>query len=236
MQSTVTSKFNRRIWATLAVCLLVAVAGCNRAAVRIPGASLSFPETPTRYVAQKTRPYNAVVLLPIDLRQEHYEEHVAGSRWTGCRTDPFWTTEAPVIIRDRIVTELTASKLFTRVSQAPSEPSDIVIRSEIHAFCSQAVGFLILRVAGISALKITVERNGRVLFQHKFERVVTDADPQYSGSQVGFIEQAMKVTMADSLRELVKDFFARLEREAPVGTLPNPSLQGGRAASGRPPS
>src|SRR5207245_3626388 len=61
----------------------------------------------------------------------HYEEHVAGSRWTGCRTDPFWTTEAPVIIRDRIVTELTTSKLFTRVSQAPSEPGDIVIRSEI---------------------------------------------------------------------------------------------------------
>jgi len=234
MQSTVTNESYRRTWAALAICLLAAVAGCNRAAVRVPGASLSFPATPTRYVAQKTFPYNAAVLLPIDLRQEHYEEHVAGSRWTGCRTDPFWTTEAPVIIRDRIVTELTTSKLFTRVSQAPSEPSDIVIRSEIHAFCSQAVGFLIVRVAGISALKITVERNGRTLFQHKFERVVTDADPQYSGSQVGFIEQAMTVTMADSLREILKDFFVRLEREAQVGTLPNPSLQSRPAASGRP--
>jgi len=109
-----------------------------------------------------------------------------------------------------------------------------VIRSEIHAFCSQAVGFLFVRVAGISALKVTVERNGRALFQHKFERVVTDGDPQYSGSQVGFIEQAMTTTMADSLRELLKDFFARLEREAQVDTLPYPSLQSGPAASGRP--
>jgi hypothetical protein len=174
------------------------------------------------------------VLLPIDLRQEHYDEHVAGSRWTGCRTDPFWATEAPVIIRDRIVTELSESKLFVNVSQVSSDPSDIVIRSEIHAFCSQVVGFLFSRVAGISALRITVERNGRTLLQHKFERVVTDADPQYTGSQVGFIEQAMTVTMADSLRELLKEFLARTEREMQVGTLPNPSLQGGPAASGPP--
>ncbi len=233
MRSTVTNERCRYAWPALAICVLV-IAGCNRAAVRVPGASLSFPATPTHYLAQKTYPYNAAVLLPIDLRREHYEEHVAGTRWTGCRTDPFWTTEAPVIIRDRIVTELTASKLFARVSQVTSEPSDIVIRSEIHAFCSQAVGFIFLRVAGISALKITVERNGRALFQHKFERVVTDADPQYSGSQVGSIEQVMTVTMADSLRELLKDFFARFEREAQVGTLPNPSLQSGPAqAAGR---
>jgi hypothetical protein len=183
--------------------------------------------------AKKMYPYNAAVLLPIDFRQEHYEEHVAGTRWTGCRTDPFWATEAPTTIRDRIATELTESKLFARVSQAEAAPSDIVIRTEIHAFCSQAFGFLIVRVAGISALKITVERNGRPLFQHKFERVVTDADPQYSGSQVTFIEQAMTVTMADSLRELLKDFLARLEQEVQVGMLPNPPLQSAPAASGQ---
>jgi hypothetical protein len=168
------------------------------------------------------------------MRSEHYEEHVAGTRWTGCRTDPFWKNEAPAIIRDRITTELSESKLFARVLQAEAAPSDIVIRTEMHAFCSQAFGFLIIRVAGITALKIAVERNGRALFQHKFERVVTDADPQYTGSQIGFIEQAMTVTMADSLRELLKDFLARTEREIQVGTLPNPSLQGGPAASGRP--
>lgn len=219
----------RFVWSALTICLLVSVGGCNRAAVRIPGASLSFPATTTHYVAQKTYPYNAVVLLPIDLRREHYDEHVAGSRWTGCRTDPFWENEAPAIIRDRIATELIDSKLFARVLQADAAPGDIVIRTEMHAFCSQAFGFLIIRVAGISALKIAVERNGRTLFQHKFERVVTDADPQYSGSQFTFIEQAMTVTMADSLRELLKDFLGRLEQQVQVGALPNHSLQSGRA-------
>ena len=46
-----------------------------------------------------------------------------------------------------------------------------------------------------------MERDGMVLMDKKFERVVTDADPEYSGSQVTFIEQAMRATMADSLRE-----------------------------------
>ena len=212
MRSTMTR--HRHLCSALAISLLVALGGCNRAAVRVPGASLSFPETPTRYVSKKTYPSNAAVLLPIDVRPEHYEEKVAGTRWTGCRTDPFWTTDASKIIWERMGSELTGSKLFARVSRRATGPEDIVIRSEIHAFCSQAVGFLYLRVAGISALKITVERNGRTLLQEKFERVVTDADPQYTGSQIGFIEQAMMVTMADSLRELLKDFFARLEKEA----------------------
>jgi hypothetical protein len=187
---------------------------CNRAAVRIPGASLSFPATPTHYVAQKTHPFNVDVAMPVDRRPEHYGEAVAGTRWKGCRTDPFWASDAPSVIRDRIVTELAQAKLFNAVSQGPPAPGTVVIRSEIDAFCSQAVGFLFLRVAGISALKITVERDGQVLFERRFERVVTDADPHYTGWQVTFIEQAMQVTMADSLRELLRDLFAQLDREA----------------------
>lgn len=198
--------------AILAACL--SLAGCNRAALRIPGASLSFPETRTGYVASKTHPFYLAVEMPRDRRPEHYEERVAGTSWTGCRTDPFWASDAPTVVRARMVEELAGAKLFTSVSEGPPSAGDLVLHTDIDAFCSQAVGFLFLRVAGISALKITIDRNGQPIFEHKFERVVTDADPEYTGSQAGFIEEAMKVTMADSLRELMRDVLKTLDRDA----------------------
>jgi len=88
------------------------------------------------------------------------------------------------------------------------------MKTEIRAFCSQARGFFWVRVAGISSLRVILEQNGKVLLDRKFEKVVTDADKEYTGSQVSFIEQAMKVTMADSLRELLKDMFKQFEVEA----------------------
>lgn len=204
----------RRITALAVIAACVSVVACNRAAVRIPGASLSFPPTSTGYAAAKTYPLSVVIALPVDRRPEHYGETVAGTSWTGCETDPFWASNAPAVIRDRMVSEFTQSKLFTNVSHAPPGPGDLVVRSDIEAFCSQAIGFLFSRVAGISALKIIVERDGRVLLERKFERVVTDADKQYTGSQVTFIEQAMQVTMADSFRELMRDVLERFDREA----------------------
>jgi len=198
----------------MAALVSVSLASCNRAAVRIPGASLAFPPTSTGYAANRTFPFSVAVAMPDDRRSEHYDETVAGTRWKGCRTDPFWLSNARSIIRDRLVAGLVESKVFAHVSDGEPTAGDVVLRTEIHAFCSQAVGFLILRVAGISALKITAERDGQVLFEHKFERVVTDADPQYTGWQATFIEQAMQVTMADSLRELLRDVFTSLEREA----------------------
>jgi ABC-type uncharacterized transport system auxiliary subunit len=203
-----------RVRTVVAVAACLSGVACNRAAMRIPGASLSFPQTSTGYVASKTYPFSVVVAMPTDLRPEHYDEQVAGTRWAGCRTDPFWASDAPSVIRDRMVAELAHSKLFTNVSQGAPAAGDLVVRSDVDAFCSQAVGFLFLRVAGISAIKITIERDGRPLFEHKFERVVTDADPQYTGSQVTFIEQAMQVTMADSLRELMRDVLTEIERNA----------------------
>jgi predicted oxidoreductase len=61
---------------------------------------------------------------------------------------------------------------------------------------------------------VTLEQNGKVLLGRKFEKVVTDADKEYTGSQVTFLEQAMKVTMADSLRELLKDMMEQTEADA----------------------
>ncbi len=191
------------------------LAACNRAALRIPGASFSFPATATGYAAPKTYPYEVAVAIPVDLRPDHYGERVAGTRWTGCETDSFAGNEAMAVIHDRLSTELAASKLFATVRRGEPAARDLVVRPEVHVFCSQVVGFIYGRVAGITALNIIIERDGRALFKQKFERVVTDADPQYTGSQVSFIEQAMRVTMADSLRELLRDLLLRLEREAP---------------------
>lgn len=91
--------------------------GCNRAAVRIPGASLSFPATATHYVVQKSYPYGVVVAVLSDFRLDHYDERVDGTRWTGCSTDRFWESDVRTLIRDRLTAELAASKPFTNVSQ-----------------------------------------------------------------------------------------------------------------------
>jgi hypothetical protein len=56
--------------------------------------------------------------------------------------------------------------------------------------------------------------NGQILLDRKFEKVVTDADKEYTGSKADFLEQAMKVTMADSLRELLRVMLKQFEAEA----------------------
>jgi hypothetical protein len=187
--------------------------GCNRAAVRIPGASLDFPQSITGYKAKKNCPYAIVVTRPADQRIQHHGERVAGTRWKGCSTDALWSGDAGQLIQERLVGELRSSGLFSGVTNTPADPENVIMRTEIHAFCSQVVGFIYGRVAGISALRVTLERNGKVLMDYKFEKVVTDADKEYTGSQVSSIEQAMKVTMADSLRELMKDMLKQFERE-----------------------
>ncbi len=205
----------KRIVGLIPVIFLMACAlsicGCNRSALRIPGASLSFPETPTNYTAKASYPHVLVVSAPVDQRAQYYGEQVAGTKWTGCSTDPLWGTEASRIIQERLVKEFQASGLFSKVVTTPTGPDDVIMKTEIRAFCSQSVGFLIVRIAGISSLRITMEQNGKTLLDRKFEKVVTDADEEYTGSQVAFIEQAMKVTMADSLRELLKDMLKQTE-------------------------
>jgi hypothetical protein len=205
----------RLICTFLLICLVLMIYGCNRSALRIPGASLSFPETPTGFTAKTIPyPYVLVVSLPVDKRSEHYGEHIAGTKWTGCSTDPFWGANAPEVIEQRLLKELQASGLFSKVTTTQASPDDVVMKTDIYAFCSQTVGFIIGRVAGIASLHVTFEQNGKVLTDQKFEKVVTDADKEYTGSQVGMIEQAMTVTMADSLRELSKDMLRKIDTEA----------------------
>jgi hypothetical protein len=195
--------------------IVLLTTGCNRAGVRIPGASLPFPETATHYKAAKSYPYPVVVHGPADSRPLHYGERVAGTKWTGCSTDALWSKEASKLIQERIVTELISSGLFPEVRTISTGPNDLIIKTDIHAFCSQVVGFLIVRAAGIISLTITVEQNGKAILQQKFEKVVTDADKEYSGLQVTTIEQAMAVTMSDSLREVMKQILIGLEKGLP---------------------
>ena len=59
-----------RKWLASLVLCVVAV-GCNRAAARIPGASLSFPPVSTRYTASNAYPFHVSVSMPLDHRPEH---------------------------------------------------------------------------------------------------------------------------------------------------------------------
>ena len=72
-------------------------------------------------------------------------------------------------------------------------------------------GFIWSRVGGVSAFKFILKRNDVVLFEKVYEKVVRDGDPEYTGSSIGFMEDAMRATMSDSFREVLKAFFADLE-------------------------
>ena len=126
------------------------------------------------------------------------------------------------LIQERLVQELSSAALFVEVTTNRTGPGDLILKTDIQVFCSQVTGFLIDRVAGISSLQFSVERDGKILMNRKFEKVVTDADSEYTGSQVTFIEQAMRVTMADSLREVMKDVLKQCETEAGIWSQPKP--------------
>lgn len=189
----------------------------NRAGLRIPGASTEFPEIAVHYVATNKSPCRLVVMPLVDRRPWYYGQMVGGTRWRACKTDALWGDTAQQLIGRALVRELSASGLFSEVSEGPALPGDITMECEIRAFCSQARGFLFVRVAGISALEVRLTQDGETIFRRTFEKVVTDADSEYTGSQVTFLEQAMRVTMADSLREALFDVFKAIESKDSPG-------------------
>lgn len=184
---------------------------CNRGLIRVPGASLAFPQTPTGFTAKKQLPDFIEVAAPVDQRPEHYGEAVAGTKWDGCRTDALWRDTASGILRERLTQEIASANLFRHAPTGLPAASGFVLKSEIHAFCSQAVGAFFVRIAGITAIRFTLEKDGKVVWERKVERVVTDADPEYTGGQVGFIEHAMRTAMADSLRMVLGDLLKALD-------------------------
>ncbi|HZQ46737.1 MAG TPA: hypothetical protein VFC07_06995, partial [Verrucomicrobiae bacterium] len=202
--------------------LLLFGTGCNRATLRIPGASTAFPETAVHYTAKTKLPYRLVVELPVDNRTQHYGDKIAGTKWKACSTDALWGKDAAqLLIQERLVREFSASGRFAEVATNQARAGDVVLKTDIHAFCSQVIGFLFDRVAGITSLQMSMERDGKVLLDKQFEKVVTDADPEYTGSQATFVEQAMRVTMADSLREVIRNTLQQCDTNAVKWSQPN---------------
>lgn len=196
----------------LAIAISLCLTTCNRAALRVPGVALSFPEVNTGFVAERTLPVTIIIAPPSDVRKAHYSDTVAGTRWEGCRTDTFWSDSATNIFQQNLNREIASSKLFHQPQTYPPPVDYLVLKSEIHAFCSQVVGFVFQRIAGIVAVKFSLVKNGKTVWQRQIEHVVTDTDPEYTGSQITFIEQAMRVAMSDSLRLVLRDLLMDLQR------------------------
>jgi hypothetical protein len=193
------------------VLLLVAAApACNRAGLRIPGAAGAFHPARTGYVASQGSSRAVRVAIPTDSREAHLGERVAGTRWKGCRTDPFWAGSAPRTLAVELERELRSSQIFREVNPV-DDSSALVLETDMHALCAQAIGFLFIRVAGITSLHFTLRDGNTVLYDETIERVVTDADEEYTGPSAAFIEQAMKILISDSLREVLEQLLPALD-------------------------
>jgi hypothetical protein len=197
--------------------LVLFVCGCNHSAYRISGSSLPFAEMrPSDKPATSRYPYTLVVSSPIDKRPQHYREFVAGTKWDGCTSDPFWGWDASQMIQQRVVKEFEASGLFSKVSTVSAASDDVIMKTEIHSFCSKSVGCLYIHVVGVISLRVTLEQNGKVFLDRKFERVVTDADIEYTRAEVGFIKKAMFFALVDSLRQVLIDLREQTEADSEI--------------------
>jgi hypothetical protein len=196
-------------------CILLCVfglvmSGCNRGALRLYGTGSSFPWASTNFSSPKQYPYTVFVSLPEDKTSEYYGHSIAGTSWQGTRTDTFEENTMRDLIRQELRRELQSAKIFTGVSSAETADG-LILETEIRAFGAQVRGFIWNRVGGVSSFEFTLKKNGKILFKKAYEKVVTDADPEYTGSGIGFIEDAMRATMSDSFREVLKELFSDLE-------------------------
>src|SRR6185436_17674513 len=105
----------------------------------------------------------------------HLGEYVAGTKWKSSRNDALWNTDAAQLIQERLVKELTLAGLFSEVTTRPPQPNDLTLKTRVDVFSSQARGVFVARVVGMCALQMRLERHGKVISEHKYEKVVTDA-------------------------------------------------------------
>ena len=152
--------------------------------------------------------------MPIDLRPEYANENVGGTIWRGCKTDSIWTESAPAAIRERLSAEISESKLFQKILNIEESPNDFHLKTNIHTFCGDTrrlAGMLRITTAGSSAINFVLERNGKIIFQRKYEKVITNFDPEYSNFQFASQKTGRTHVMADSFRVLLKDFLPQLQ-------------------------
>lgn len=195
--------------------------GCNRAALRLYGVGDSFPPAVTHFSSKVQHPYPVFIDWPEDKTAEYYGHSIAGTSWQGTRTDTFEKNTMRNLIYKELQRELQSAKVFTGISNDKME-SDLTVETEIRAFGAQVRGFIWSRVGGVASLKFVLKQGDRVLFEKVYEKVVTDGDPEYTGSSVGFIEDGMRAAMSDSLREVLNAFLRDLE-QLNTPSLPNRS-------------
>ena len=190
--------------------LCFSMAACNRAGARILGASRPFPPARTGYTVRTPISRAVQVAFPTDSREAHLGEPVGGMQWKACGTDPFWGGSASHTLSEELRRELRSSQIFEDVDPVGGSAA-LVLQTDMRAFCAQAVGFLFIRIAGITSLHFTLHDGNTVLFDETIERVITDADEKYTGPSAGFIEDAMTIALSDSLREVFRELLLELE-------------------------
>lgn len=149
------------------------------------------------------------VSMPTDVRAE--ERAAAGAGWQECETDEIYGDTAADFVRGQVAVELTASGLFEKVSMEESTPHELSVHTRLVAFCSEVPGMLYFRAAGRTVVDISLRRDDRVIFEGRFDDVVTDVDREYSGEQAaGSVERAQRTAMGDSLRSALRKMLKEL--------------------------
>jgi hypothetical protein len=120
-------------------------------------------------------------------------------------------------MQERVAGAMTQAGIFESVTTSNAK-EHWALRSEVRSFCAQTRGFVVRRVAGIVAIDFTLLRDGVVTWKGTVEHVVTDADAEYSGNVVTTVEQAMRRTMADALRWVLRDAIREIERAVATKT------------------
>ncbi|OGW72289.1 MAG: hypothetical protein A2Y02_00095 [Omnitrophica bacterium GWA2_52_12] len=205
------TKFTAAYVSVLAIFLGSLSSGCNRGAMRLYGLGASFPPAATNFSSKTTHLEKLFVSLPVDKTAQYYDQFIAGTSWQGTRTDTFGSGEMSNLVYRELRREIQSAKIFSGIDQERTE-NGLVLETEIRSFGAQVRGLFWMRVGGVAAFKFTLRRNEGVLFEKVYEKVVKDGDPEYTGSSFGFIEDAMRATMSDSFREVLKAFFSDLEQ------------------------
>jgi len=181
--------------------------------VRVPGLSLAFPDTAPGFTS--ARPLSeAVTILPsVDVRPGNLGREVANSGWMACKADTLRDGALPKLVDERVSEALAKANIFASVRTEPTAPWTLA--TDIQVFCSQTRGFIGRRVAGLVAMKFTLRKGDAVFWQQSYERVVTDADADYTGSFVTTVEQGMRRSMADSFRLVLRDALRQMDAAIP---------------------
>ena len=198
-----------RLLSVLAV--LFAITACETP--HVPGLSLGFPDSAPAFVSSRRTSDDLSIAPSIDRRSEYIGRDVAGTGWLACKADTLNSGQLPKLVDERINEAISAAKIFSDV-KTPDVKTKWTLSPEIQVFCSQTRGFIGRRVAGLVTIKFSLQREGVAVWEQAIEQVVTDADSEYTGSFVTTVEQAMRRSMADSLRVVLKRALGEIDKAA----------------------